>query len=329
MGGFSTIGFGQAQLTFKDLLNYDLIQLGGYTGSDPTVRRTALGSASDVVIETYGCISRGGRFVRYKDFNNHYYHGQDVGTNSQDHWFLKRVAGSWTVLGSEAVNLYYWTAYRYKLEVSGSTFKCYRDDMTTPKFTVVDTTFSFGLYGLVSHYGGDTNKHPCTKFYEVKVNGVDYNEPLTLDKIWLWGLFPSKISYGVVSVNTILLPPATDGWIQAKVESHQAGLSMRFKDHANHYWIDTQEPGNAQDFRLGKSVNGVETVLGVEAVDINKYTLYTLKLEVYGSTLKAYRDDMTTPKITATDTSITGSGYRAIFNWSGYGEEFFQEVIYG
>jgi len=69
--------------------------------------------------------------------------------------------------------------------------------------------------------------------------------------------------------------------------------------------INTTYP--TMDFGIRKQVNGSETILGYEAIDLQDIA-YLCKFSLNGSILKAYRDDMTTPKITATDTSLT-SGF--------------------
>jgi hypothetical protein len=50
------------------------------------------------------------------------------------------------------------------------------------------------------------------------------------------------------------------------------------------------------------------TLLGSEAVDLNSYCPYTLKLRCSGSTIESYRSGATTPQISVTDTTFA-SGY--------------------
>jgi len=59
---------------------------------------------------------------------------------------------------------------------------------------------------------------------------------------------------------------------------------------------------STEDFRITKNVSGTATVLASEAVDLDGF--YGIIGSISGSTLKAFRDDFTTPKLTATDTDI-------------------------
>lgn len=55
-------------------------------------------------------------------------------------------------LGYEAVDLTDYQYYKCVLSASGSTFKCYRDDLTTPKITVTDTTYASGRWGVFTYH---------------------------------------------------------------------------------------------------------------------------------------------------------------------------------
>ena len=85
------------------------------------------------------------------------------------------------------------------------------------------------------------------------------------------------------------------------------GVAARVLDYHNYYWFGIVPPFVSSDSRLNKIVNGSVTNLGVEAVDLQDAT-YTLALSISGSVIKAFRTDMSSPKITATDTSFA-SGY--------------------
>jgi hypothetical protein len=66
------------------------------------------------------------------------------------------------------------------------------------------------------------------------------------------------------------------------------------------------------DHWIGKWSAGTLTRLAIEAVDLGQYREYQSKFSASGSTLKAFRTDMTTPKITATDTAFA-SGYIGMY----------------
>jgi hypothetical protein len=69
------------------------------------------------------------------------------------------------------------------------------------------------------------------------------------------------------------------------------------------YITNIYTPASTADFALRKMVAGTLSTLGTEAVDLSGIT-YLQKISCSGSTIKAFRVDMTTPKITVTDTSI-------------------------
>jgi len=67
------------------------------------------------------------------------------------------------------------------------------------------------------------------------------------------------------------------------------------------------------DFRVLKTIGGTFTLLGSEAVDLGTSYVYTTKLSCLGTSIKAYRIDMTTAKVSVTDTAIA-SGYFGVGN---------------
>jgi hypothetical protein len=63
------------------------------------------------------------------------------------------------------------------------------------------------------------------------------------------------------------------------------------------------------DLGLVKYVGGTATTLGTEAADLAVDTPYNFKFSVSGSALSVYRSDLTTPKISATDTSLASGAF--------------------
>jgi hypothetical protein len=74
---------------------------------------------------------------------------------------------------------------------------------------------------------------------------------------------------------------------------------------------------SASDFYIQKLIAGTMIGLGSEAVDLSDI-FYPCKFSLSGSTLKGYRIDMDTPKITVTDTSFA-SGYFGAGHFDGAG----------
>ena len=73
----------------------------------------------------------------------------------------------------------------------------------------------------------------------------------------------------------------------------------------NTYLLDFDTPSPTEDFRISKVVDGTGTSLATEDVDLSSTTRYYLKFEIVGSELRGYRNDYSTAKLTATDTTFT------------------------
>lgn len=86
----------------------------------------------------------------------------------------------------------------------------------------------------------------------------------------------------------------------------------------NTYWFWMPIGYGTADFEIAKRVDGSHTELAHEAVDLNDYN-YVGMASISGSTLKFFREDLTTPKITATDTTFA-SGYFGVFQQIGKGD---------
>ena len=92
-----------------------------------------------------------------------------------------------------------------------------------------------------------------------------------------------------------------------KVLGRKGELFERWQDITvldNMYKFDFDVGYSTGDFAIKKKVNGTETELAREAIDLSDTTVYSLKAELVGSELRFYRDDFSTPKLTATDTDL-------------------------
>jgi len=96
----------------------------------------------------------------------------------------------------------------------------------------------------------------------------------------------------------------------------------RGQDAKNWYSALTYYPATTADFLLQKMIAGTVTTIASESVDITGNTYWKIKLEIKDSTLKAYREDMTTPKLTATDTDIVTEGKWGVGGFGAY-ESYF------
>jgi hypothetical protein len=90
-------------------------------------------------------------------------------------------------------------------------------------------------------------------------------------------------------------------------------VTGRLQNADNEYNCLEYTPSSAGDFALVKTAAGSNTTLAYEAVDIANHLKQRIKLSISGTTLKGFREDLTTPKISATDTAYA-SGY-----WGGGG----------
>jgi len=109
----------------------------------------------------------------------------------------------------------------------------------------------------------------------------------------------------------------TDKAIQAFV--HEDGRVWgRAQDVDNFYWAHIVVPASTADFKLQKYVAGVLSTIATESVDLTPGTMWKIKLECKGTTIKGYREDMTTPKLSVTDTSFTTAGYFGVGDYGSY-----------
>jgi len=125
------------------------------------------------------------------------------------------------------------------------------------------------------------------------------------------------LTYGAICFPT--------SYLNKGVEAFLSGLAWvvgRSQGAGNHYITQLYNPATTADFRLCKVVTDVITVLASEAVDVGTARYYKIKLEVVNSDLKGYREDMTTPKVTTTDTTFTTEGKWGVGDYGEYRSEF-------
>jgi len=101
----------------------------------------------------------------------------------------------------------------------------------------------------------------------------------------------------------------TDKAVEGFVEDASGNVCGRWSDVKNSYFCDIATSESTGDFRLVKLTGGTVTILAKESVDLNSGIFYRSKISIAGSTLKGYRMDMTTEKISATDTDHASGKY--------------------
>jgi len=97
-----------------------------------------------------------------------------------------------------------------------------------------------------------------------------------------------------------------------------SGIAGRWVDTYNNYYVWLYSGRTTSGYYMAKVVNDVVTELGSEAVDIGAGRVFLLKFSISGSALKAYREDMATPKISAIDTTFTSSKFGSFAATTGY-----------
>jgi len=91
-------------------------------------------------------------------------------------------------------------------------------------------------------------------------------------------------------------------------------LTGRFIDAKNLYDHRHDAGYSTSDHRIVKYVNGSFYNIAIESIDLDQELTYVYMFSISGSTLKGFRDDLTTPKISGTDTSFA-SGLWGVGGW--------------
>jgi len=118
----------------------------------------------------------------------------------------------------------------------------------------------------------------------------------------------------------------TDKAIKTTVSAELYYSFSRVVDGNNFYWNAIYTGASTADFSIGKTISGSHTSLATENVDLSNKRSYLVMFSVSGSTLKAYRSDMTTAKISATDTDLSEGYFGA--GWRG-GYRAFVDIVGG
>ncbi len=115
---------------------------------------------------------------------------------------------------------------------------------------------------------------------------------MTFDKHHTWGI-------ACLTVDDFA-NKAIEGWSCGGVNT----LIGRFVDSDDSYFMDMYTGATGADScRIQKVVAGTSTLLGYETQDLTTAPGYLFKFSISNTTLKGFRDDMTTPKVTVTDTA--------------------------
>jgi len=131
--------------------------------------------------------------------------------------------------------------------------------------------------------------------------------------VYLAAINKTRFLYGDMAskLATVTSDDFTDKAVQvASLDDFNNSLYARAgADNSNTYYSYIDSDQTTEDFLLKKVVDGTITQLGSEAVDITAHISCLIMLSCSGSTIKAFRNDMATPKISVTDTDLTSGGY--------------------
>jgi hypothetical protein len=95
-----------------------------------------------------------------------------------------------------------------------------------------------------------------------------------------------------------------------------SGMLERVIDGGNAYLTSCVSSAATRDFIQDKVVAASISAVAWEAVDLPAYRSYFIRLSISGSTHKGFREDMTIPKFTATDTSIASGRWGSGNGWA-------------
>lgn len=146
--------------------------------------------------------------------------------------------------------------------------------------------------------------------WNAALNLLDTEDNL-LWQIWKNNFKMLKPTEGSTGNVTLGFPTSyTDKAVQAlQIEAGSNHLAARFSDTVNTKY--TMLMNNAlvtADVVLRKVVAGITTALATEAIDITASSFHTVKISCLGTSIKSFRGDMGTAKLTATDSAIA-SGF--------------------
>jgi hypothetical protein len=176
------------------------------------------------------------------------------------------------------------------------------------------TNFGSGGVDLYSMLTAHASRHAYGGADAIPARGIARSqlEYPTVDVSFAYLIAINKHQFtgeGTDAAGFITLDSFSDKAVEGLLFDDQKVLTARTNIAVTTYYnICIDSPSTAADFRLNRFINGVGTLLASEAVDLGTNYHATCKLSCSGSVLKAYRVDLTIPRMSATDTNIA-SGY--------------------
>jgi hypothetical protein len=226
---------------------------------------------------------------------------------------LGRQNGTWTSISRIPMTINTNQKYRLRLSTIGSTIQVYVDGAL--KITATDSTFTHGQIGVRSHYANATFDNVVWTDYSARDDFSDGNDV----GWWHYNGAPS-VSGGTYNLDN-LNGTGKAAWnvpftnkdftfetdVRISAGGGDAGAIVRATslgngpDAMNGYWAGLNDGADA--VVLGR-MNGSYTALAAAPVSIATNSWHHLKVTTSGPSISVYVDDMSTPKINATDTTF-------------------------
>jgi len=256
--------------------------------------------------------------ARYKDPANHYY----LLLRSNNALEVRKlVGGVKTTLASKSFSVAPGVWYKLKLEVVGSSLKAYVND--TLQLSVTDSQLANGSVGVGAYNaqvefddvtatapGGTPPPPPGQTLFQDNFEDGSDNGWTKTGGTWSVTADGTKVFSQSTTSGDALASAGNVTWTNYTVEAEVkpvsfnstggfAKLLARYTDPANHYYLLLRS-NNVLEMR--KLVGGVKTTLASKSFSVAPGVWYKLKLEVVGSSLKAYVND--TLQLSVTDSQI-------------------------
>jgi len=163
-------------LVTRDIMEYPVVDVSfAYLASIDKLERVVRGTTTiqalvtiddfdDLACEGFSSGDMSIVIGRYQGIQDHYGILQYSPATTADFILQKQVAGAFTDLGYEAVDLGSNEGFLVKIACKGTTISAYRDDMVTPKISVTDTSFAKGRFGITWARLGTIEIEPATVY---------------------------------------------------------------------------------------------------------------------------------------------------------------------
>jgi len=189
-----------------------------------------------------------------------------------------------------------WEEVKEKLETEGAKNKAYDSD--------VDGVLDLAAIPTITRSKLEYPTEDVTFAYLAAINKVDLVEA------------------AIGAIQCVTVDSFADKAVKVSIAALASAGIGRYVDKNNFYLNRADPAASTNDHLLTIISGGSLSNLGSESVDLDNRSTYLLMLSISGSTLKSFRSDMTTAKITATDTSFASGPFGVGDNYYNYGGGF-------